>query len=113
MPTSLSSRSVYRAASARKLGERAHFAVDLDRAAMLLRDDVVADREAKPGALAGRLRGEERLEQLVLDLGRDADAVVADTHLDRVAQIARCHRQLRLELRVASLLLALGGGVKA
>ena len=35
-------------------------------AAVPLRDnDVVADRQAKAGALAGRLRGEERLKQLV------------------------------------------------
>ena len=32
------------------------------RAAMLLRDDVPADRETEAGALAGRLRSEERLE---------------------------------------------------
>ena len=38
-------------------------AVDLDRAAMLLGDDVVADREAEAGAFAGRLGREERLEQ--------------------------------------------------
>ena len=55
-------------------------------AAVLLRDDVVADRQAEAGALAGRLGGEERLEQLVPDLGRNADAVVAHADLDRVAE---------------------------
>ena len=49
----------------RELGEFADLAVDLDRAAMLLGDDVIADREAEPGAFAGRLGREERLEQLV------------------------------------------------
>jgi hypothetical protein len=45
-----------------ELGECARFALHGDRAAMLLGDDVVADR-AEPGAFAGRLGGEERLEQ--------------------------------------------------
>ena len=74
-----------------EFGELADFAVDRDRAAMLLRDDVVADRQAEPGALAGRLGREERLEQLVADLRRDADAVVAHPDLDRVADVARRH----------------------
>ena len=51
-------------------------------AAVLLGDDFVADRQPEPGAFAGRLGGEERLEQLVLDLGGNADAVVAHAHLD-------------------------------
>jgi len=37
---------------------------------MLLRDDVVGDRQAEAGALAGWLGGEERLEQFVLDVGQ-------------------------------------------
>jgi len=55
---------------------------------MLLGHDVVADREAKAGPFAGRLRREERLEQLVLDLRGNADAVVADTDLDYIAEIS-------------------------
>jgi hypothetical protein len=39
----------------REFGEFADPAVDLDRAAMLLGDDVPADRQAEPGAFAGRL----------------------------------------------------------
>ena len=50
----------------------------VDRAAMLLGHDVVADREAEAGALAGRLGGEKRLEQFVPDLGRNAAAIVVD-----------------------------------
>jgi hypothetical protein len=46
----------------RELGELADPAIDGDRPAMLLRHDVVADREAEAGALAGRLGREERLE---------------------------------------------------
>ena len=38
--------------------------VDLDRAAVLLGNDVPADRQAKTGALAGRLGREEGREQL-------------------------------------------------
>jgi hypothetical protein len=37
----------------RKFGERSRLAVDRDRAAMLLRHDVVGDRQAKPRALTG------------------------------------------------------------
>jgi hypothetical protein len=38
---------------------------------MLLGHDVIADRETEAGALAGRLSGEEWLEQLDLDLSRN------------------------------------------
>ncbi len=61
--------------------------VDVDRAAMLLHDDVVAHRQAKPGALARRLGGEERIEHLLLHLGRNAGAVVADADFDVVAEV--------------------------
>jgi len=80
---------------------------------MLLGHDVVADREAKPGPLAGRLGREERLEQFVFDLGKDTDAVVADADLHCLAEIARGHLQRRLETPVVSLLLAFGGGIKS
>ena len=49
----------------RELGEVTDLAIDRDRAAVLLGTDLVADRQPKPGALAGRLGREERLEQLV------------------------------------------------
>src|SRR5580692_10630574 len=60
----------------RELAVVADLAVHGDVAAMLLRDDVVGDRQAETGAFAGRLGGEERLEQLVPDVGRYAGAVV-------------------------------------
>ena len=60
-------------------------AVDRDRAAVLLGDDVVGDRQAEAGAFAGRLGGEERLEQLVADVLGDAGAVVAHADFHRVA----------------------------
>ena len=45
-----------------KLAVVADLAVHSDAAVMLLRDDVVGDRQAEAGALAGRLGGEERPE---------------------------------------------------
>src|SRR5215471_13951451 len=80
---------------------------------MLLGHDVVADREAEPGSFAGRLRGEERLKELVFDLRWYANAVVADVDFNRIAQIACRHLQGRLEPRVAPLLLAFGSGIEA
>src|SRR5262249_28698379 len=80
---------------------------------MLLGHDVVADREAETGPLAGRLGGEERLEQPVTQFGRDADAVVADADLHGVAEVPCRYPQGRFELLVASLFLAFGGGVEA
>ena len=43
--------------------------------AMLLGHDIVADREPQTGPLTTRLGREERLEKLVLDVGRDPNAV--------------------------------------
>jgi hypothetical protein len=75
----------------RKFGELADPALDLDRAAVLLGDDVVGDRQAEPGAFPGRLGRHERLKQFVPDLRCDAGAVVAHPHFDRIAEIARGH----------------------
>jgi len=44
----------------RELGELAKHTVDLDRSAMPLRDNVIADRQPQPGALTGRLGCKER-----------------------------------------------------
>jgi hypothetical protein len=54
----------------RELGEVADFALDGDRAAVLLGYDRVAYRQAKPGAFARRLGCEEGLEQLLTGLLR-------------------------------------------
>ena len=48
-----------------EFGELTRPCLDVDRAAMLLDDDVVTHRKPEPGALAGRLGGEERVEHLV------------------------------------------------
>jgi hypothetical protein len=97
----------------RELGELLRQAVDCDRAAMLLGDDVPGDGQAEPGAFAGRLCCHERLEQFVPDLGHDADAVVAHPHLDRVAEIARRHLQRRPKIRPGAVALPLGGRIEA
>jgi hypothetical protein len=52
--------------SDRELAVLAHLAVYTDAATVLLRDDVVAHRQAETSPLPWRLRGEERLEQPVL-----------------------------------------------
>jgi hypothetical protein len=54
---------------------------------VLLYDDVVAHRQAKPGAFARGLGREERVEHLFLHFSRDARAVVADADFDRLAAI--------------------------
>ena len=54
---------------------------------MLLDDDVVTDGQAKASPFSGRLRREERIEYLLLHLGRNAGAVVADPDLHAVAEV--------------------------
>src|SRR5215469_13419253 len=92
-------RSVPARQSNRELRILADPTIDLDRAAMLLGYDVIADRKPEARPLAGRLGGEERLKELVFDLQWNANAVVADVDFDRIAQIASRHLQGRLELR--------------
>ena len=110
-PTKASSRSRCRLCNCRPVSTRqpdSEFseltdpAIDGDRAAVLLGHDVVADREPEPGALTGWLGGEEGLEQLVLNLGWNADAIVPHLHLDRIAEISRRHLQSGVEFRIAS-----------
>ena len=71
------------------------------RAAVLLRYDLVADRQPKPGALAGRLGREERLEQLIPVFRRNADAIVAHPDLNAFAELAGRDLQCRAESAVA------------
>src|SRR6185437_16024251 len=78
-----------------------------------LGDDVVADRKAEPGALAGGLGGEKWLEQLVAVLGLDAGAVIAHANLDPIGNFAGGDFEHRPKGRVAGLPAALAGGVEA
>src|SRR5215471_2568761 len=91
-----------------EFGECASLGVDLDRAAMLLGDDVVADRETEASALSRRFRREERLKKPVAVFGRDASAIVAHPDLDGLAEITRRDFEARLEAR---LVVALVGGI--
>src|SRR6476620_6029663 len=81
----------------RELCGCADLAFHRDRSAMLLRDDVVGDRQAEAGALASWLGGEERLEQLIPDVGRNADAVVPHMDFHRLAGITGGDLQRRHE----------------
>src|ERR1700675_2267779 len=74
--------------SHRELGEVTDFAIERDGTTVLLRYDLVADRQSKPGALAGRLGREERLEQLVPVFRRNTDAIVTHPDLDAFAELA-------------------------
>src|SRR6185312_6230099 len=77
-------------------GELTRLRVDLNRTAMLFDDDVVADREPETGALARGFGCKEWIENLVLQIRRDAGAVVADADLNLVAAVSGGGAQGRL-----------------
>jgi hypothetical protein len=81
----------------RELAVVADLAVYSDDAAMLLRDDVVGDRQAEPGALASRLGGEERLEQFVLDIVGDTRADVVGPEDYTIIRVPRQRQWLPQE----------------
>src|SRR5262249_43303817 len=70
---------------------------------MLLHNDVVTDGEPKPSSFSGRLRCEERVEHLLLHLGWNAGAVVADRDFHLIAKTARRGRKGWLVALAASL----------
>src|SRR5262245_20686966 len=53
---------------------------------MLLHNDVVTDGEPEPGSFSGRLRCEERVEHLLLHLGRNAGAVVTNPNFHTITK---------------------------
>jgi hypothetical protein len=53
-----------------------------DLPAMLLHDDVVADRQAQTRALSGRFRRKKRIENFLANLRRNAVAVVANLNFN-------------------------------
>src|SRR5882757_4586158 len=71
----------------RYLRSLAEFARHLDLSAGLM-GETVHLRKAKPGALADRLGREKRIEYLVKQVGRDADAPIPDRDGDIVAFIS-------------------------
>ena len=72
-----------------EFGELADPTIDLDGPAVLLGHDVVADRKPKSGPLSCGLGGEERLKEFILDLGRNADPVIACPDFYCIAEISR------------------------
>src|SRR6202790_3660726 len=70
-----------------KLSKKPGLRLDIDAAAVLFDDDVVAHRQAKPGTFTRGLGREERVEYFVFDLVRDAGAVIANTDLALVSEI--------------------------
>ena len=96
----------------RELGEVTDFAIDRDGAAVLLRYDLEADRQSKPGALAGRLGREERLKQLVPVFQGNTDAIVTHPDLDAFAELTGRDLQGRAVSSVA-LAAPLVGGIEA
>src|SRR6516164_5130051 len=95
-----------------ELGEVTDFAIDRDGATVLLRYDLIADRQPKPGALAGRLGREERLEQLVPVFQGNTDAIVTHPDFDAFAEFAGRDLQGRAVSSVA-LAAPLVGGIEA
>jgi len=72
-----------------ELRERFDLAVDRDRPAVRVRDNIVGDRQAQTGALGARLGGEEGLEQLIPDVSGNAGAVVANVDFHPVSGLLR------------------------
>src|SRR5271169_772262 len=72
-----------------ELGEHSGLRLDIDAAAVLFYDDVVAHRQAKPGTFAGRLSREEWVENFLLDPFRDAGPVVANADFNLVSEVLR------------------------
>src|SRR5579859_6333570 len=71
------------------LREFARLCVDLDRAAVLLYDDVMTDGKAQTGAFSGRLGRKKRIENLFLHIRLNSGAVIADPDLHAVVKVLR------------------------
>jgi hypothetical protein len=71
-----------------ELSEKPGFRLNIDATAMLPYDDVVAHRQAKPGAFARGLGREERVEYFFFDLFGDPGPIVANTDFDPVPEVS-------------------------
>src|SRR3954447_17091244 len=96
-----------------ELGVAVDLAVDVHLSIVLFDHNVMADRQAETSALAGRLGGEERFENLRAHRLRNADAIVAHTRLHLLTQIARCQAEHPLDAVGGFLLGTLGGYIEA
>ena len=94
-------------------GELPRLRVDLNRPAMLLDDDVMADGETKPCPFSGRLGREERIEDLFLHLRKDAGAVVAYADFDTVPKVLGRGSKGWLVVAAIRFRFALGRRIKA
>src|SRR4051794_40480439 len=66
--------------------------------AVVLPHDAIDAIQSKARAFADAFGGKERLEYAVLDLRRDAGAIVFDVHEDRIELPARADAQLTLSV---------------
>ena len=95
-----------------ELGEKSGLRLDIDAAAVLFYDDVVAHRQAKPGTLARGLGREERVEYFLSDLFRDAGSIIPNTNFNLVSEVLRRGGKHWLEA-VTDFHFALRRGVKS
>src|SRR5450631_3975936 len=95
-----------------ELSELPRLALDIDAAAVLLDNDVVAHRQAKPGAFARGLGREERIEYFLFDPFRDAGPVIANTDFNLVSKILR-RREKHWHETIAGFRFAFRGGIKS
>jgi hypothetical protein len=80
---------------------------------MLLDDDVMADGEAKAGALSGRLRGEEQVEYLFFHIRRNPSAVIADRDFHTITKVFGRSRKDGLVVAAVRFMSALGCCIEA
>ena len=80
---------------------------------MLLDDDVVTNGQAQPSPFTGRLGREEWVEQLLLHLGWNAGAVVADADFDAVTEVLGRRSKRGLIIATIGFGFALRGCVEA
>jgi hypothetical protein len=80
---------------------------------MLFDNNVVADGEAKPGALSSRFGREERVEHLFFHVRRDASAVIANSNLHTIAKVFGRGSERRLVVAAVCLRFALGRRMEA
>ncbi len=80
-----------------ELTEKSGLCLDINAAAVLLYDDVVAHGQAKPGTFTRGLGREERVEYFLFDLFRDAGPVIANTDFNLVSEVLRRSRKRWLE----------------
>ena len=87
--------------------------VNLYRPRMLFDDDVVADGQAKSGALSGWFGREEGIEHLLFHIGRNAGAIIPNYDLYAVPEVLGGSRKSGLIVFAIILLFALGRRIEA